>query len=117
MFFRVQKKHLLENPGRILTGFSLYTSYSGSPKYQLWDLSNVKKILLSNEDIVAFTKQDAAAAKINSNMIIAIVASSDLIYGLSRMWEANSDSSPFKSMVFRNIEDAEKWIDEMINMA
>jgi hypothetical protein len=83
-------------------------------KYQLWDLTNVSEILVPNADIQVFANQDAAAAKINSNMIIAIVASSDLIFGLSRMWEAYSYKSPFQSMVFRNIEDAEKWIDEMI---
>ena len=63
----------------------------GSPKnilkikYQLWDLTNISEILVSNEDIEAFADQDAAAAKINSNMIIAIVASKDIIFGLSRM--------------------------------
>ena len=63
----------------------------GSPKnilkikYQLWDLTNISEILVSNEDIEAFAYQDAAAAKINSNMIIAIVASKDIIFGLSRM--------------------------------
>jgi hypothetical protein len=83
-------------------------------KYQLWDLTNVSEILVSNADIEVFASQDAAAAKISPNMIIAIVANSDLIYGLSRMWEAYSYSSPFESMVFRNIEDAEKWIDEIM---
>ena len=83
-------------------------------KYQLWDLTNVSEILVSSEDINAFAKQDAAAARVNPKMIIAIVASSDLIFGLSRMWEAYSYNSPFQSMVFRNIEDAEKWIDEIV---
>ena len=83
-------------------------------KYQLVDLTNVSEVIASNEDIEVLATQDAAAAKINSNMIIAIVASSDLIFGLSRMWEAYSYRSPLQSMVFRNIEDAEKWIDEMI---
>ena len=82
-------------------------------KYQIWDLTNVSEILLSNKDIEDFAKQDAAAANINANMIIAIVASSNLMFSLSRMWEGLSYDSPFQSMVFRNIEDAEKWIDEM----
>ena len=62
----------------------------GSPKnilkikYQLWDLTNISEILVSNEDIEAFAYHEAAA-KINSNMIIAIVASKDIIFGLSRM--------------------------------
>lgn len=81
-------------------------------KYQLLDLTDISEILVSNADIKGFSDQDDAAAKINPNMIIAIVANSDLIYGLSRMWEAHSYSSPFQSMVFRNIKDAEKWIAE-----
>ena len=54
-------------------------------KYQLWDLTAVSEVLVPNADITVFSNQDDAAAKINPNMIIAIVANSDLIYGLSRM--------------------------------
>ena len=83
-------------------------------KYQLCDFLEVSEFLVTHEDIVFHSEQDYKAANINPHMIIAIVASSDLIFGLSRMWEAYSYRSPFQSMVFRSIEDAEKWIDEMI---
>lgn len=83
-------------------------------RYQLWDLTNVSEVVVSNTDIEIFARQDAAAAKINPNMAIAVVANSDLLYGLSRMWEGHSYSSPFKSMVCRDIADAERWIDKTI---
>ena len=80
-------------------------------KYQLWDLTEVSDALVSNADITFFANQDNAAVEVNPNMIIAIVANSDLIFGLSRMWDVYSN---FKHMVYRDIADAEKWIDEMI---
>ena len=95
-------------------------SIYGSPedilkiKYQLWDFTNVNNITISIEDIKAIAEQDAEAANINPNMTIILVANNDLIYSLGRLWMDYSKESPFKSMFFPNIKDAEEWIDEMI---
>ena len=59
-------------------------------------------------------QQDREASKINPKMIVAAVGEEDLVYGLIRMWEAHIEFSPLESMAFRNIEDAEKWIEEKI---
>ena len=94
----------------------IYTSPENLKKirYQLCDYRKVSELLVSNEDIEVLSKQDDNAAKINPGMFIALVGELDLIYGLIRMWEAHTFASPFESMAFRNIEDAEKWIDEKI---
>jgi hypothetical protein len=58
--------------------------------------------------------QDKTAAKINPNMLIALVAKKDLMFGMARMWEAFVYKPPFETMVFKKIEDAQKWIREKL---
>ncbi len=41
---------------------------------------------------------------------IAIVASDDAAYGLSRMYQAYRDDAPFELRVFRDLEDARAWL-------
>lgn len=42
----------------------------------------------------------------------AIVADSDLAFGMSRMYEQLADQLPYEIMVFRTLEEAEKWLFE-----
>ncbi|MBT8352308.1 MAG: hypothetical protein KJO26_13885 [Deltaproteobacteria bacterium] len=78
--------------------------------YQIADLTNATDFNLSTSELMALSSQDENAAKINPNMFIAIVGKKDAIYGLARMWEAFSYKSPFETMVFRKMEDAQQWI-------
>ncbi|MBN1831846.1 MAG: hypothetical protein JW896_07015 [Deltaproteobacteria bacterium] len=92
----------------------------GSPEsiekiaYQLGDFTEVTDISISNSEIEELAIQDKKAAEINPNMFIALVGTKDLIFGLSRMWEAFIYESPFETMVFRKMEDAQQWIKEKL---
>ena len=85
-------------------------------KYQLCDYTNVSELNVSSEELKRLAAQDKRAAKINPHMFLALVGEKDLVYGLIRMWEAYVDISPLESMAFRNIKDAEKWIEEKTQM-
>lgn len=78
--------------------------------YQIADLTNVSDVNFSNSELMALSSQDENASKINPNMYIAIVGKKDVIYGLARVWESFSYNSPFETMVFRKMEDAQQWI-------
>jgi len=82
--------------------------------YQICDLTNVSDISGSNFEIEELAIQDKKASEVNPNMFIAIVGEEDLVYGLSRMWEAFAHDSPFETMVFRKMEDAQQWIREKL---
>jgi len=43
---------------------------------------------------------------------MAIVASRDLEYGISRMYQVYVDGLPVEVKVFRNIEPARNWVGE-----
>lgn len=47
-----------------------------------------------------------------SHTYTAIVADKDLTYGLSRMYEMMSDDVPTIIHIFRDIDDAKKWLKE-----
>lgn len=83
-------------------------------KYQLCDYTNVRKFNVSAEEVIIIVQQDREAVKINPKIFVAAVGEEDLVYGLIRMWEFHIDISPLVSMAFRNIEDAEKWIEEKL---
>ena len=67
-------------------------------------------IVVTNSEIEAFAIQDKKASEINPNMVIAMVGTKDLVFGLSRVWEAFTHDSPFETMVFRKITEAQQWI-------
>jgi hypothetical protein len=79
-------------------------------KYQICNFLDVDDISVTKEEVRRIAEQDKKAAEINPGMLIAIVAKTDLGFGLSRMWEAMAHESPLKTMVFRNIKEAQAWI-------
>jgi len=49
-------------------------------------------------------------------LLLAVVAPGDLLFGLSRMWQANLDEE-CRAMVFRTRTEAQAWIEgELSNL-
>lgn len=84
-----------------------------SIKYQLCDLSQAEGIITAH-DVEVLAEQDKQAAKINPKMVIAIVGSKNVAYGLARMWQTLVDESTFEKGVFRSVEEAKDWINTRI---
>jgi hypothetical protein len=82
--------------------------------YQLVNFTDVTDVSISNAEIEKLAIQDKKAFKVNPNMSIALVAKEDVIFGLSRMWEAFAYEPQFETMVFRKMEDAQQWIREKL---
>ena len=82
--------------------------------YQLGDFTDVTDVSISISEIEELAMQDKKASEFNPNMFIALVGKKDIIFGLSRMWEAFTHDSTFETMVFRKIEDAQQWIKEKL---
>ncbi|MBN1515076.1 hypothetical protein JXA32_00750 [Candidatus Sumerlaeota bacterium] len=78
--------------------------------YQLVDFSDISELHVILGDVEKIAVQDRAAARVNPDMFIAIVGKRDLVYGLSRMWEAMTEEAPFETKVFRELSDAQEWI-------
>jgi hypothetical protein len=78
--------------------------------YQLCDFTDVEMLEFTPDDIRSLAAEDSRAAEVNPHMLIAIIGSDDLIYGLGRIWEAHVKQPALKTAVFRTAKEAEQWI-------
>lgn len=88
--------------------------YEGiTTKNVLWDLARGNFELISNVDIQEFVSIPKSQYMARKGGKSAIVADTDLAYGMARVYEARSQAAslPFETKIFRNIEDAFQWLD------
>lgn len=79
----------------------------------MWDLRKLKfSSLFKNTNelrkIFNFVKENES--NYGKGFKMAIVTSSDLVFGIARMYEMISEGLPFERMVFRDYEDALSWL-------
>ena len=75
----------------------------------LWDIRSIKMPLLVSRQFIDFTEirkkyPERGKAK------IAVIVSSDLAFGMSRMYEMLSSDLPQHVMIFKNIDQGEQWL-------
>ena len=80
----------------------------------LWDLIDTTKANLDSEKVESIAALRSNYAGTREPGKTAIVAKSDLLFGLSRMLEVNSElqNVSYPIMVFRNLDDAYQWLNE-----
>lgn len=76
----------------------------------LCDYREIEKFNVNFKDIVDLTDWQISVDARLGNGRCAIVASRDLVYGMSRMWEILSAERSLKIGVFRNMDDAVSWL-------
>lgn len=79
-------------------------------RYSLIDFKEVAEIQISNAEIEEVVHLCREAAKVNPNPLLAIIAESDVLFGLARMYEALLSGTDWEVMVFRTTQGAENWI-------
>lgn len=77
----------------------------------LCDYSEITDFNLMIEDLNKIVSQDQDNELLFDQSKCAIVAGSDFVFGISRMWETLSDHTKIKIMVFKNIKDSLRWLD------
>jgi hypothetical protein len=80
----------------------------------LWDVSQAVLNDMSAEDIRQIAHVPRQSLELRKDGKTAIVAPSDLAFGLSRMYQISSQPEPlsFEVQVFRDSEAAHKWLAE-----
>jgi hypothetical protein len=69
---------------------------------------------MQTENIRAKAGMDKIAAEINPDVVVALIASKNVMFGLTRMWEVFVDQIGWKTKVFRSKTEAEVWIKELV---
>ena len=78
---------------------------------RLWDFREADLSSIESKDIVEMAQYSLRFPSGINDVKVAFVTSSDLEYGLSRMFEISSGAkTPIN--VFRSIDEAEKWMME-----
>ncbi|MFC1837415.1 hypothetical protein ACFLYW_01885 [Thermodesulfobacteriota bacterium] len=83
-------------------------------KYGIIDYTPVEKFDVSTSDVEAITEMGIVASKIAPDRIIAVVASAEISHAYSRMWQILSDKISWERMVFREKNEAEKWLKKRV---
>jgi len=78
----------------------------------LWDLTNADLGALHKADIEAIAHTPRTKSQQRNQGKTALIASNDLAFGLSRMYESltNLEHMPFETRVFRTSTDAMNWL-------
>jgi hypothetical protein len=83
--------------------------------YGLVDYTRVHEFRVTNNEIDHIARKDIAAARINPDLILAIAATDDLIFGLGRMFEVFVEKSGWTIKICRTLDEAVLWIKNGIN--
>ena len=79
-------------------------------KYQIIDRTHCTEYQVSSEDIERISDIDNRASEVNSYIIIAVVSSTPLQYGMTRMWQAYIKEDRFMTKIFSDRKSADEWI-------
>jgi hypothetical protein len=77
---------------------------------ELIDLRGIERLAVSTDVLREMAQAFRAADTPQSETRIAIVASTDVAYGLSRMYQAFRDDSAVELEVFRDLAEARTWL-------
>ena len=78
--------------------------------YQLIDFMQVEALHLDSQGVRHLSALNSRAFKINPYFLIAIAGRKDLIFGMSRMWQAFLEKDYWETKVFRDSEKAKSWL-------
>jgi len=79
-------------------------------KYQIIDRTGCTKYQVYAEEIQIIADMDNEAADENPDIIIAVVASTTLQIGMTRMWQAYLRNDCFITKIFPDRKSADRWI-------
>ena len=79
---------------------------------ELSDVRGVDRLEVTAEGIQRFVAQDASNASGLRGHRLAIVVSSDFVFGTARMYEVLTETNPLEVMVFRDIDKAKAWLED-----
>jgi len=84
-------------------------------KYKIIDRSTCTEYRVTPEEMQLIADQDITASKINRDITVVLISSTDLQFGMSRMWQVLSGETGFKSKIFKDRKSAYDFIKEIFS--
>ena len=83
-------------------------------RYKIIDRTSCTDYQVTPSEIQVIANHDKEASIINPKMLVALISSTDLQYGMSRMYQAYTDDAGFTSKLFKDRKSAIDWIEEQL---
>ena len=83
-----------------------------SYRYALTDCSNVTEFEETSDAVIKIAEIARSAFAINSDILFVAVVPTDLMFGLSRLWQVYADESDRQTKIVRSREEADIWLAE-----
>jgi hypothetical protein len=78
--------------------------------FAIVDFEAASQVIAETADIRRIIQIDLQLAALIPNVVVAVIAPKEHMYGLARMWEAMAECTGWKTGVFRSSSDACKWV-------
>lgn len=79
--------------------------------FAIADFSAIGQLTVNTADFDRLLQQDLHFAQFTRpNLAVAIVARSELSFGMARMWQSSLDTCGWQTMVFRDRASADVWV-------
>lgn len=93
------------------TNTEIYShNYLEGLQFQLIELSEVIEFNVSSEDMNRLADMDINMEK-DRKQFACVVAPSDLLFGLARIWNTQSEDSDFETNVVHSMDEAISWFE------
>ena len=83
-------------------------------KYSIVDFTSIESMEVSKSEIEAIAEIHKNAEKISPDRVVAVAASKDIAFGLSRVWDANIGENQWERTIVRSRDEAESWVKEKV---
>lgn len=85
----------------------------GELEYALVDFTLVTELRVTPVDVRRAIEKDERLARIAPHVILALVAPTDHVFGMARMYQTLAEDTGWTIQVFRRRRDAEDWIADL----
>jgi hypothetical protein len=82
--------------------------------WALIDYAGADAINFTRAGMRTVIELDLYASAINPDILVAMIARKDAIYGIIRMWQGMAAGIPWQSEIFRNRRNAVAWLEKNI---
>jgi hypothetical protein len=83
-------------------------------KYKIVDRTDCTEYQVYAEDVEKIAEMDDEASRINPNLIIAVISTTSLQHGMTRMWQAYLKNNVYITKNFLDRISADNWINSYI---
>ena len=77
------------------------------------DLCDITELRATPDEIRMVAEENSHAATFSPRIVVAVVASTNLAFGMARMWEATMAMTNWQTHVFRDMQQARTWFEKV----